>query len=799
MTAATATETTGAVPTRRIRPISRATWVDLAVLTALSALAIAGFEPAFGPYNYLAAAVGGLFVGTAVIVVTYLLRLSLVPSIAIALAAYVLFGGAIAMPASSIAGVVPTTTTLLGVFQGAVYGWPDIVTLQTPVEAPAYIAVVPYFAAWLVSVIAVSIALRWLPKRKRTALRAGALVIPAIVLFLVGILIGTDQPYFAGIRGVVFAGVALVWLGWRRRDGAVSLMVDGSARRRKVVGVAVVVLGAVVIGAAGGILLAPKPASRFVLRQEITPPFDPLQYPSPLAGFRNFTKKEAKTDLFTVTGLESGQRIRMATMDTYDGIVWSVASPSTRTSDSGGFELLGRNLPNPPLAGPGSTSKLTFTMEGYNDVWLPDASYPTILDFDKYTGTDPSTTVRVNPVTSTVAVTSGVKKGLVYSVDVTTPTIPSDKALATVPAAKLTLPPVSNVPDVVAAKATEYAGTAKTTIQQLRNIERSLKTIGYLSHGLASDPVPSRAGEGADRITELFTKQPMVGDEEQYATAFALMARTLGYPTRVVMGFAPKVSKGDSVTTVTGKDVTAWDEVAFKGVGWVPFYPTPTKTDAPKDETTKPKIEPQPQVRQPPTTNQKQDQVLTPVKISNKNPKAKAPGFELPPWAYVVGGIILVPLVIILIPFLLIATLKAGRRRRRLTTGSPDRRAAGAWDELRDRYGELGLELPDRATRLQTAHVIDDQTIAQNLSRPDGGFVPLANRVDVAVFAGQDVEQSTVDALWSDADAATENSRASAGRLRRIIAAYRYRRQRSAAAKKSRTPARGTTAAVAKL
>ncbi len=799
MTAATATATTGAVPNRRLQEISRATWVDLAVLTVLSALAIAGFEPAFGPYNYLAAAVGGLVIGTATIVGSYLLRLSLVSSVAIALAAYVLFGGAIAMPASSLAGVVPTPTTLLGVFQGAVYGWPDILTLQTPVEAPAYIAVVPYFATWLVSVVAVSIAVRWLPKRKRTALRAGVLVIPAVVLFLVGILIGTEHPYFAGIRGVVFAGIALVWLGWRRRDGAVSLMVDGSARRRKVIGVAIVVLGAVVIGSVGGLVLAPKLTSRFVLREEITPPFDALHYPSPLSGFRNFTKKDAKTDLFTVTGLQSGQRIRMATMDTYDGIVWNVASPTTQTSDSGGFELLGRNIPKPLLATAGDGSTLKFTMEGYNDVWLPDASYPTTLDFTKHVGTDPATTVRVNPNTSTVAVTSGVKKGLVYTVDVTTPALPSDKALATVPAARLTLPPVSSVPDVVAAKATEYAGTAKTTIQQLRNIERSLKSIGYLSHGLASDPVPSRAGEGADRMTELFTKQPMVGDEEQYATAFALMARSLGYPTRVVMGFAPKVSTGDTVTTVTGKDVTAWDEVAFKGVGWVPFYPTPTKTDAPKDQTTKPKIEPQPQVRQPPPTNQKQDQVLTPVKISNKNPKATAPGFELPGWAYLVGSIVLVPLVIILIPLLIIATLKARRRRRRLTTGPPDRRAAGAWDELRDRYGELGLELPDRATRLQTARVIDDQTSAQSLTRPDGGFVPLADRVDVAVFAGRDVDQTTVDALWSDADTATENSRASAGRLRRIIAAYRYRRQRTAAAKKARTTARKTTAAVAKL
>jgi transglutaminase-like putative cysteine protease len=788
----TATTATGAQSgARGLRMVSATTWIDLAVLTVLSALSIAGFEPAFGPYNYLLAAVGGLIVGTAAALGSYLLRLGVVSSIAVALGAYLVFGTVFAMPGQSIAGFIPTGTSLAGMFQGAVFGWADIVTLQTPVEAPPYIAVVPYFATVLVAVVSVTVALRWLPTRRRTAARASVLIIPALVLYLAGIIIGTSEPYFAGVRGIAFAGIALVWLGWRRKQtGAVSITVDGSARQRKIIGVAIVVIGAVVLGGVGGILLAPHQTSRFVLRQAITPPFDPLEYPSPLAGFRNFTKKEAKTELFTVRGLQDGQKIRMATLDSFNGIVWSVASPTTETTDSGGFELLGRDIPKPALALPGPSSTLKFTMDGYSDVWLPNAQYPTTLDFDTYSGVDPTTTVRVNPTTGTTAVTSGVKKGLVYTVGVTTPNLPNDKALAKVPAAALSLPPVTNVPDVVSAKATEYAGTAKTTIQQLRNIERSLKTVGYLSHGLASDPVPSRAGEGADRITELFTKEPMVGDEEQYASAFALMARSLGLPVRVVMGFAPKVTKGTAVVSVTGKDVTAWDEVAFKGVGWVPFYPTPTKTDAPQEQTTKPKIEPQPQVRQPPTSNQKQDDVLTPVKISDKNPKDKQPGFQLPGWAYVVGAIILIPLVLFYVPFLIIAALKRRRRSRRLTSGPPDLRAAGSWDELQDRYSELGIAIPARSTRVQAASVIDEQVSRENLSAPDGGFVPLAGRVDVAVFSGAPVSEETVSTLWQAADAATTESRASAGRLRRIIAAFRYRRAAATIARLNRRMSR---------
>ncbi len=774
MTTATASVSRARLATRSLTPTI---WVDVAVLTVLAALAVAGFEPAFGPYNYLVAGIAGLLVGTAAALAGVLLRLGMLWTVLLALAAYFVFGSAATMPGQSIGGVIPSGTSLAGLVQGAVFGWSDIVTLQTPVEAPAYIAVVPYFATWLASLLCVSLACRWLPRKQRTPLRAAVLLVPSVVLYVAGILLGTAEPYLAALRGLAFAGIALVWLGWRRRrDGAMAISVDGTARRRKLLGVAVVVAGAIAIGAVGGYLTGPVQAHRFVLRQEITPPFDPLQYPSPLSGFRNYTKKLEKTELFTVTGLQDGQRIRLATMDSYDGQVWSVASPTTQTSDSGAFQLLGRSIPTPPLARTGSSSTLTVTIQGYDDVWLPDAQYPRTLDFDAYTGTDPTTTIRINPSTSTAAVTSGVAKGMKYTVGVAVPDLPNDKRLASVPAAKLESAPVSNVPDVVKSKALEYAGSAKTAIQQLRNIERTLKTTGYLSHGLASDPVPSLAGAGADRMTTLFTKQPMVGDEEQYSSAFALMAKSLGYDTRVVMGFAPKVTKGTTRVEVTGKDVTAWDEVAFKGVGWVPFYPTPTRTDAPQEQTTKPKIEPQPQVRQPPTTTKNQGDLLTPVKISNKNPPDKGAGFQLPAWAYWVAGIVGIPLLLYFVPLLIVTLARRRRRRRREQTGSADRRVAGAWDELVDRFAELGLEIPGRATRLQAAQAIQAQGTAQGLAMPDDGLHPMARSVDGAVFSGREVDDEQAASAWRATDETTGAALASAGWLRRRVASFRFRR-----------------------
>ncbi|MGH1548433.1 transglutaminaseTgpA domain-containing protein [Leifsonia poae] len=789
MTAATGTgrrTSAGGGPTGRaataplLDRLSTTTWIDVAVLTLLSLVAVIGFEPAFGHYAFVPAAVGGIVVGGGVALLGRLFRLSWPLTVVIALAAYFLLGTPLALPGLALYGVLPSLDSLSGLVLGAVFGWSDAVTLQAPLEAPPYVAVVPYVAGWLVSLVSVTLAVRWLPRvRRASAGRAAVLLIGPALLLLAAILLGTRDPFFAGIRGVVFAAVALVWLSWRRaRFARERVETDSAVRRSRLLGGAAVVLGAVLVGALTGSVLAPPSASRFVVRDEITPPFDPLDYPSPLAGFRKYTKDLQKTKLFAVTGLKQGQVIRLATMDSYDGVVWSVASPGSDADASGAFELLGSTIPKPPLFTAGASSTASIDVLGYSDVWLPTLGYTNRLTFDEHTGQDPAATVRVNTATGTAAVTSGVHDGLTYTVGATAQKVPNDRALAKVPPAKLTLPPVTNVPDVVSAKAEEYAGSADTAIQKLRNIERSLKSLGYLSHGRASDPVPSRAGQGADRMTDLLSKAPMVGDQEQYASAFALMARRLGYPTRVVMGFAPKVT--GSTTIVTGDDVTAWDEVAFDGVGWVPFFPTPTKTDAPKNQTTKPKLEPQPQVRQPPPADPRAEDLLTPVKTKDNDPKDKAKPFQLPVWAWVVLGVIGIPLLAYFVPLLIVTALKRRRRRRRETTGPPDRRAAGAWDELTDGYAELGLTLPEKATRIQTADALEEQSRVQSLPVPDGGLRDLARHVDAAVFDGSVLTEERVDRAWSTADDALAQATKAAGPLRGRLAAFRYRRPRRA-------------------
>ena len=62
---------------------------------------------------------------------------------------------------------------------------------------------------------------------------------------------------------------------------------------------------------------------------------------------------------------------------------------------------------------------------------------------------------------------------------------------------------------------------------------------------------------------------------EQFASTFAVMARTLGIPSRVAVGFTPGELNGDGSYSVFGKNAHAWPEVWFDGIGWVDFEPTP--------------------------------------------------------------------------------------------------------------------------------------------------------------------------------------------------------------------------------
>lgn len=705
--------TTEAPRTRRsITPLPVRAWVDVAVLTVLALLALLGFAPSFSDAGYLLAGAGGLLVGTAAGILAALLRLGILTSALVAVAAYFLFGSAFAIPGRATGFVLPSLETLSGLVVGAVYGWADIVTLVTPVAAPDYMGVVPYLCGLLVGLVSSTLAGRWYATRPRGAVSSALGLLAPVTCYVVSVLTGTDEPYLAALRGVAFAVIALVWLTWRVTENAnASTAARAAILRRRLIGIAVVVAISATGGVAAGAATAPASESRFVLRDQIVPPFDPLEYPSPLSGYRRYVVALADEVLFTVDGVSGGEYLRTATMDTYTGKLWTVAGADQGTEGSGLFRLVGgASLPLAALAPEGKTSRLDVEIAAYGDVWIPTSGYPRSVEFSVPADL-PSTALRYNDATGVLVDTGMLGTGDRYAVDVLVPGEIDRERLGAV--SQVVLPEPREVPDIVSTRALAFTSAFTTPAEKLAELETRLREDGFLSHGTGDGGNPSRAGHGADRMIDLLGGQYMVGDAEQFASAFALMARSLDYPARVVMGFGvPEGASGSY--QVTGSDATAWVEVAFDGVGWVPFYPEPVDTEVPDEQTPKPRTEPLPQVRQPPLPPTGQQDVLSPVAIDDQ---PEPEGFVLPVWLGPVAAAVLIPLAVLLLPFLVIAAIKGRRRRRRRDADADHRRAAGAWDELVDVYAELGYQAPRKTTRIQLALLFEEQFRAELAAR----------------------------------------------------------------------------------
>ncbi|MGI8830334.1 MAG: transglutaminase TgpA family protein [Candidatus Limnocylindria bacterium] len=116
--------------------------------------------------------------------------------------------------------------------------------------------------------------------------------------------------------------------------------------------------------------------------------------------------------------------------------------------------------------------------------------------------------------------------------------------------------------DVTAGVDTPYE-QAKRLSQFLRGSDFTYTTVG---------PQVPRDGDLVD--TFLFAEDGRTGYCQYYASAMAVMARSLGIPARVAVGFAPGEDIGDDLYLVREANAHAWVEVYFPGYGWEIFEAT---------------------------------------------------------------------------------------------------------------------------------------------------------------------------------------------------------------------------------
>lgn len=724
-------------------PTARRLVLDLVAVVLLLAVPVLGFGPSFDGAAYLLAGFGAIALGVGIAWVCAWRHWGVLPAAGLTVAAYFLFGGALALPHTALFGVIPTLDTWTQLALGAVQSWKNLLTTVAPVSPGDGHLIVPFLLTLIAAVLTASLALR---------LRQAAWALIPVTAFLIGqILLGMTEPAVPLLQGIVFAVVAAVWLAlrqaWDPHRAAVRIEATAvsdaatvrHSRIRRLVSGAAVVAVAVGVGVATAAVASP-PTTRYVLRDVVIPPFDVKQYASPLQAFRGLVRDDAETPLFTVEGLPEDGRIRLATMDAYNGMVVNVSDEGAGSSSS--FTPLRSNM-SPDAEG--TRAQLRFEIDELGGVWLPDAGAVRAIEFAGDRADELRRTAHYNDATGTAAVTAGLSPGVSYTVDTVFPFVPSDEALADAEFAPVKMPKQDGIPEGLSQIATDAVGDADTPIKQARALQTWLSTDGYFSHGLEDDPY-SPSGHGAARITSFFGGDEIIGDDEQYAVAMALLSSQLGIPARVVMGWHPDEGEAGGEFVATGDNVHAWVEVAFDGFGWVPFDPTPDEDNEPNEQTTTPRANPKPQVLQPPPPAQEPAELPPAIANDRDQDEEDDPGFDWIGAILVPAGIGIGILAVLFAPFVIMGAIKTARRAKRRNAERRADRISGGWDELVDRAVDLNAPVAAGATRTESAAVV-----ATSMARPE--VTDLADSADARVFGPGEPTDADVEAFWNEVDA----------------------------------------------
>jgi hypothetical protein len=743
----------------------------------LVALASLAWWPIHRDDGMVVAGVTAVVVGSVVALLGAGMRL---PAAVVSIAAVVGFAatGVPAAVPSEADGVLPTLPGLVDLFGGVALGWRRLLTISLPVGSYEAL-LVPYFvSALLVTVVGVTIATR--------ASRPELASLPALALFAVGTVFGPTRLETSVWLGVVLAGIALVWaltLRHLRRAAAVAattgtrVPVVRAVLRPALVGTATIAAAAVVATGLG--FVAPPSDERTVARSDVVKPFDPRDEVSPLSGFRAYEEADrADQPQLTVTGLPAGGFVRIATLDTYDGVVYRVGGPDGGSA-SGTFERVPTAVDTRDVRG--TAVRVGVTVDGYRGVWLPTVGDLTSVSFGGPDADRERTAFFYNRSTGTAAVVDGVDRKTRYTLSAVIPDQPEEGELADARPGDAVVPGPRAVPAAVRDAVRADTDADSSAGEQLLAALRALASNGYVSHGVGDDR-PSRSGHGADRITQLLTAVPMVGDQEQYAVAAALMAQEIGFPARVVMGFTPggdasarptdgaatdgaADGSATTATTLRGSDITARIEVDTAQWGWVMLDPNPVVREIPdeSDQTPQPVTRPETVVPPPPAEQFDQDQ-QTPPRADRDTPPAQPTWLKILlavlPW--VLGALGLLALVLLPVAVIVLTKRLRGRRRRRATEARA--RVVGAWDEYRDALLDNGHRVDPTATRREVGE-----------TAPGNAGVGIAADADAAVFGPVDVDHDDADRAWAAADDAIAGLRAGLDRRARFRAATSVR------------------------
>jgi transglutaminase-like putative cysteine protease len=271
---------------------------------------------------------------------------------------------------------------------------------------------------------------------------------------------------------------------------------------------------------------------------------------SPLVDIRARITEQSDVEVFTVAA-NTQAYWRLTSLDTFDGSGWSL---NDTYRHAGG--------PLPGAAATGTTIKAKFAISNLASIWLPTPYRPV-----RFSGPN---RVSYSPDAGSLIADKQTADGLTYQVTAEAPA-PEPDALrhASGPtddptlAKDLELPPL---PLQVLATARAATSGARSDYDRALMLQKFFRTQFTYDLNVPAD-------DGTNAIVSFLDSRR--GFCQQFAGTYAAMARALGIPARVAVGFTPGTLGSDGLFHVRDEHAHAWPELWFGGIGWVAFEPTP--------------------------------------------------------------------------------------------------------------------------------------------------------------------------------------------------------------------------------
>lgn len=437
---------------------------------------------------------------------------------------------------------LPTAATLDAFRFDVRLVWAQFPTAVAPVPSRSAFTVAAAVGIALVAVLADAFAFR--------AHGRAEAVVPAGVMFVFTAALGVDRnrvltaalwcasalAAIAVLRAVHQGGEGW-WLGRRRRAATTALPAALTCASLCAIGAAL----------AGPLLPGAGEAPLIETRQTRS---DDPSIISPLVDIRSRMVNRSEVTMFTVSSA-AGRYWRLSGLDRFDGTTWTLADNGLESADDG-------------LAAISDQARIVqqqIIIRRLGGRLVPAAYLPVEISQPGLGWLER---------TGTIALPEGTfQDGQVFNVasDVRVPSADElDAASASDPPDRSQLDLPADFPAAVVALAGEVTAGAPTPYR------KALALQNYFRDNFTYDLRVQR-GHSEEAILSFLRNRR--GYCEQFSATFAAMARSVGLPARVAVGFTQGELRSDGRYYVLGRHAHAWPEVWFDGIGWVLFEPTP--------------------------------------------------------------------------------------------------------------------------------------------------------------------------------------------------------------------------------